>query len=107
MAALSTLRGEGSAVPSRQAGELSMFRRRIVVFRRPRLLGAALVGGLGFAAGRASKRTSQVSPATSPAVPGPDSADLMARLKELSEMHESGALTDAEFAAAKARLLET
>jgi hypothetical protein len=66
-----------------------MFRRRI--FRRPRLLGAALVGGLGFAAGRASKQ-----------VPDPE---VTAKLKELSDLHASGALSDEEFAAAKKQLL--
>jgi len=32
-----------------------VFRRRVVVVQRRRLLGAALIGGLGFAAGRATK----------------------------------------------------
>ena len=39
-----------------------MFRRRIGIWRRPRLLGAALVGGLGFAAGRASKGSPTAPP---------------------------------------------
>jgi hypothetical protein len=37
-----------------------------------------------------------------PAVPA---ADPVAELKELAQLHSSGALTDAEFAAAKAKLL--
>jgi hypothetical protein len=71
-----------------------MFRRRLVLVRRPRLLGAALIGGLGFAAGRASKK-----------VPPPGEAEVTAKLKELTDLHASGALSDAEFAAAKQRLL--
>ena len=65
---------------------------------RPRLIGAALIGGLGFAAGRASK----------PGVPEsqPPSAELTERLKDLAGLHASGALTDEEFAAAKRQLLE-
>ena len=76
-----------------------MFRRR-VVFRRPRLLGAALIGGLGFAAGRASK-PSHVQPETPPV----QSAELTARLRELSDLHAAGSLSDEEFTAAKAKLL--
>jgi hypothetical protein len=82
-----------------------MFRRRFVIVRRPRLLGAALVGGLGFAAGRASKRASDPGAAPAGQVPLPGSPELTARLKELADLHDSGALTDAEFAAAKAKLL--
>jgi len=85
-----------------------MFRRRAVIvprtlMRRPRLLGAAIVGGLGFAAGRASRR----SPA--PPSDGLDSTtatpDIADKLKALAEMHASGALSDQEFAVAKGRLL--
>jgi hypothetical protein len=78
-----------------------MFRRRIVVFRRPRLLGAALVGGLGFAVGRASKGSSTAAPTGQQA----DVPDLTGKLKDLADLHASGALTDDEFAAAKSRLI--
>jgi hypothetical protein len=47
--------------------------------------------------------TRRVAPAT-PA-PSPPATDLVATLKDLGELHQSGALTDDEFAAAKARLL--
>ena len=80
-----------------------MFRRRFGLWRRPRLIGAALVGGLGFAAGRASKAQAAggvVSPAAPPVTP-----DLAARLRELASLHATGALTDEEFAAAKAKLI--
>jgi Short C-terminal domain len=46
--------------------------------------------------------TRRVAPAT-PASTASD--DLVATLKDLGELHRSGALTDDEFAAAKARLL--
>ena len=80
-----------------------MFRRRMFLFRRPRLLGAAIVGGLGFAAGRASKGPA----ANVGAVPGAPATgpDLAAQLRELTELHASGSLTDDEFAAAKSRLI--
>jgi hypothetical protein len=78
-----------------------MFGRRSL-FRRPRILGAALIGGLGFAAGRASRRTSEA--ASVPVVPAA-SPDLAAALKGLAEVHEAGSLTDDEYAAAKSKLL--
>jgi hypothetical protein len=36
----------------------------------------------------------------------PDAPDLIADLKDLGDLHQSGALSDDEFAAAKTRLLE-
>lgn len=45
----------------------------------------------------------QAPPAPAPAPAGGD--DSVAKLKELAEMHQSGALSDEEFAAAKAKLL--
>ena len=77
-----------------------MFRRR-VVFGRPRLLGAALIGGLGFAAGRASRS----APCSQAGFPANAQPDITARLRELTDMHAAGSLTDEEFAAAKAKLL--
>ena len=83
-----------------------MFRRRFVIVRRPRLPGAALLGGLGVAAGRASKRSSEPGvPGQPGAIGGPESSQLTARPQELADLHATGALTDAEFAAAKAKLL--
>ena len=79
-----------------------MFRRRGGLFGprfgRPRLLGAALIGGLGFAAGRASKPSAQPARAPQP--------ELTDRLKELADMHAAGALSEDEFTAAKRKLLE-
>jgi membrane protease subunit (stomatin/prohibitin family) len=39
------------------------------------------------------------------AAPPPPEQDPMAKLKELGQLHESGVLTDEEFAAAKAKIL--
>ena len=52
---------------------------------------------------RAYGSTRRVAPAT-PAS-SPPATDLVATLKDLGELHRSGALSDDEFAAAKARLL--
>jgi hypothetical protein len=80
-----------------------MLRRRLVMGRRPRLLGVALIGGLGFAAGRASKPSARAQGTA--ASQNPADPELAVRLKELAELHASGSLTDEEFAAAKAKLL--
>lgn len=97
-----------------------MFRAR----RRP-LLRGAMIGGLGYAAGRRGQQASyreqdqeqrlesleanQQAPAPA-AGPAPSAApaggtDLVSRLKELSALKDSGALSQEEFDAAKAKLL--
>jgi hypothetical protein len=99
-----------------------MIGRGRVVRRRP-LLRAAAVGGT-FAAGRASGRRAEQHAAqeqrysavenqqAQQAVPtqgGPASAEatMMDQLSRLSTLHQQGALTDEEFAAAKAKVLES
>jgi hypothetical protein len=89
--------------------------RRAVVRRRP-LLRAAVVGGGAYAVGRATARHS-AERADQEAMQdarlsdleqtqqGSGSSDLLDQLNQLSGLHERGALTDEEFAAAKARLL--
>jgi membrane protease subunit (stomatin/prohibitin family) len=47
----------------------------------------------------------QQAAAAAPAQTAPQQDDPMAKLKELGQLHESGVLTDDEFAAAKAKLL--
>jgi hypothetical protein len=47
----------------------------------------------------------QATQAAPPPAPPPAPADSTAELERLAKLHESGALTDAEFAAAKSRLL--
>jgi len=98
-----------------------MFRAR----RRP-LARAAMIGGTAYVAGRAGQRSAnrqqeeynqeqdqearlanleaQTTPAPAPQPQAP-STDMVGRLNQLSELHSSGALTDAEFAAAKQQLL--
>jgi hypothetical protein len=44
-------------------------------------------------------------PATAPVTSPAQEADPIERLKELGQLHESGVLTDEEFAAAKAKIL--
>lgn len=104
-----------------------MFARRPVVARRRPLLRAAVVGGGAYMAGRAaadrqaaeaqreadqearisdleqSQYVPQPRPGNAPSTgAGPSMLD---QLSELAALHERGALTDDEFAAAKARLL--
>jgi Short C-terminal domain len=88
-----------------------MFRRR-----RP-LLGAAMIGGTAYAAGKSSIRNQQredeeqarlealeyQSTQPPPAAGGP--TDLAAKLTELKGLVDQGVLTDDEFTAAKQKLL--
>jgi hypothetical protein len=101
-----------------------MFRRR-----RP-LLRAAVVGGGAYMAGKhmAQKQDDQYAaeaeqnqrlsdlesqPQPQPPAPGagapvaPASSATIDQLKQLSDLHQQGVLTDAEFSAAKAKLLGT
>jgi hypothetical protein len=45
------------------------------------------------------------APAPAPVAAPPQEVDPMERLKELGQLHESGVLTDQEFADAKAKIL--
>lgn len=98
--------------------------RPAMVRRRP-LLRAAVVGGGAYAAGHAAaSRSAQRAereavqdarisdleqagePAGRPEAPRPGAnSSVLDQLTELVRMHDAGALTDAEFSAAKARLL--
>ena len=90
-----------------------MFMRR----RRP-LLGAAMIGGTAYAAGRAGQRSAmreddeqarianleaQVQQQSAPSAPAAPS--LVDQLSQLSQLHASGALSDADYEAAKQKLL--
>jgi len=101
-----------------------VFRGGGMMRRRP-LLRAAAVGGGAYMAGKARSRhqaeeadresdqearisdlEAQQQQVPAPrASEAPASASMMDQLSELARMHDSGALTDEEFAAAKARLL--
>ena len=81
--------------------------------RRPvmRLAAGAATAGVAYRAGQrratqgeADEQASAPYQATQ-AAPPPAPADSTAELERLAKLHESGALTDAEFAAAKSRLL--
>ena len=90
---------------------MGIMRRRA---RRRILVAGAATGAVAYHAGK--KRRQQDQPADepeqaatdyAPAPPedtGPDAGDLD-QIQKLADLHESGALTDAEFAAAKAKLL--
>jgi hypothetical protein len=95
-----------------------MFMRR----RRP-LLGAAMLGGAGYMAGKAGQRASyreqdeqeriaqlEAQPQAPPSAPARAAApaagaDMVIKLKELAELKASGALTEQGCDAAKAKLL--
>ncbi len=85
--------------------------------RRP-LLRAAAVGGVAYMGAKAgsNKAMAQQSagaqapppaaPAPAPAAASADNAsDRISQLKQLADLHSSGALTDEEFASEKAKVL--
>lgn len=93
--------------------------------RRP-LMRAAMVGGAGYMAGKSSARKqqhegeqeariaeleAQQPAAPQPAAPAPAAAaaggtDVVSKLKELAELKSAGIIDDAEFDAAKQKLLQ-
>jgi hypothetical protein len=93
-----------------------MFAGPRVVRRRP-LLRAAVVGGAAYAAGRRTAQAQDAEayqdqrsaqPAPAPAAPqqdAPSESSMLDQLGQLAKLHQQGALTDEEFAAAKAKLL--
>lgn len=110
-----------------------MIGRRAVVRRRP-LLRTAAIGGAGYMAGRAASQRSaayadaqadqdqrisdleyqqqaqqaqQAPAAQAQAQPQPGGSAVMDQLSQLNALHQQGALTDEEFAAAKAQILGT
>ena len=83
--------------------------------RRP-LLRAAAVGGVAYMGAKAGTNRAmqqggaapqpEPAPAPAPAAPVSDAAgDRIAQLTQLASLHDSGALTDEEFAAEKAKIL--
>jgi membrane protease subunit (stomatin/prohibitin family) len=84
------------------------------VRRRP-LLRAAAVGGVAYMGAKAGtnrakqqQAAQQAQPAVAEPAPPPAAAagdDTITRLQKLADLHNSGALTDEEFAAAKAQVL--
>jgi hypothetical protein len=91
-----------------------MFRRRRPVMR---MAGAAALGTAAYQSGKRHEQQAQVNdqaqaayaaaqapPASAPA-PAPAASDTTAELERLASLHSAGALSDDEFAAAKAKLL--
>ena len=89
---------------------LLMRRRRPVM----RLAGAAALGTAAYQSGKRHEEAqgqqappqemAEPAPAPAPA-PAAPATDTTAELERLSQLHQSGALTDDEFSAAKAKLL--
>jgi Short C-terminal domain len=84
------------------------------MMRRRPLLRAAAVGTVAYQGSKrgamaAQNQAAQAAPAPSPAAPPPAApapADpTVEKINQLAQLHASGALTDEEFAAAKAKLL--
>ena len=88
-------------------------------FRARRLVRTAVVGGAAYHMGKSAAQASaheqdqdaqiqQMSSQPVYAAPAPAAApstDVTAELQKLAQMHQSGLLSDAEFAAAKQKLL--
>ena len=89
--------------------------------RRP-LLGAAMIGGTAYAAGKAGQRNQQregdqearieeleaqqyAAQAPPPAAAAPAPSELTTKLLELKQLADQGVLTEDEFTAAKQKLL--
>jgi len=85
------------------------------MMRRRPLLRMAAVGGVAYMGAKAGSNKAQAQaqaaqqpqPAPEPvAAPAPAAGDdTISRLQQLASLHDSGALTDEEFAAAKAQVL--
>jgi hypothetical protein len=80
------------------------------VRRRPLLRAAAVGGGAYIAGKRSAQRSMQEAPMQQDMLAGQVPAQasepsVSDQLSKLSSLHEQGSLSDAEFAAAKARLL--
>ena len=78
-----------------------------MIMRRRPLLRAAVVGGGAYAMGKRSAQRSaeQDQQAEQQQAPGPTPPSMLDQLNQLTALHQQGALTDAEFDAAKAKLL--
>jgi membrane protease subunit (stomatin/prohibitin family) len=91
--------------------------------RGRRLVGAAVVGGAAYHMGKSAAQAqaheqsqdaqiqqmqAQQQTTAQPSYSAPAAGtDVTAELQKLTQLHQSGALTDAEFAAAKQKLLGT
>jgi hypothetical protein len=85
------------------------FRRRRPVMR---MAAGAATAGIAYNAGKRhaeneADEAQAAPPAAAPAPAAAPSGDATAELERLAGLHQSGALTDEEFAAAKAKVLGT
>jgi len=78
--------------------------------RRP-ILRTAAIGGVAYAGSKAGARAganqaqAAAPPPAAPPPPAPAADPTTQKINELAQLHASGALTDEEFAAAKAKAL--
>jgi hypothetical protein len=73
-----------------------------------RVAGAAALGTAAYQSGKRHEQQAQANeqaPVTAPAPAPATGGDTTAELERLASLHQSGALTDEEFVAAKAKLL--
>jgi len=92
-----------------------MFRRRRPLLRAAAVGGTAYVAGKSVARNRAAQqqqdeRLDDLEQQQAPAAPDPEASagatpSMTDQLSQLATLHQQGALTDDEFAAAKAKLL--
>jgi membrane protease subunit (stomatin/prohibitin family) len=92
-------------------------RREMFVRRRRPLLNAAMIGGVGYMAGRAGQRNAAREQSEQERIADLEQADAQAQvpaaaatgiatqIQQLVQLRDSGALTPAEFDTAKSRLL--
>jgi membrane protease subunit (stomatin/prohibitin family) len=81
-----------------------------MIMRRRPLLRAAVVGGGAYAMGKRSAQRSaeqdqQAEQQQAPGPTAPAQPSMLDQLNQLTALHQQGALSDAEFDAAKAKLL--
>lgn len=78
-----------------------------MIYRRRPVLRAAAVGGLGYRPGRTARSASDAGVAPAARVPTQPTPSTLDQLAHLNALRRGGALTEAEFAIARARLLRS
>jgi membrane protease subunit (stomatin/prohibitin family) len=72
------------------------------------IVGAAVVGHAAARSGASQQAAAdQAAAQAAPPAAAPAADDINTQIQQLAQMHNAGVLTDAEFAAAKAKLLGT
>jgi hypothetical protein len=93
-----------SSLAAGPAGDAVTKRGRAPTFAEIKAMGAAKAKGDSAEIDRLTARFSQFERGTVPA-PHAEPSDRLDRLQKLADLHDRGALTDAEFAAEKAKVL--